>query len=444
MPICLSTSTINSMVIPNYAHGVGPPGELPMSVTTLGLVAAAALMISFAALVSGWQQPLFPKAGSGSSLLVITSVAGRVGLILGRALGVLLLGTALVSCLWVADDTLVNIAPRIVFVALWVFVPVGSAFLGDLWRWMSPFEILAGLRDRRFSDRGTKEWNLHAAATLLAGFLWLELAYHQPAGRTPLTVLLFVWTAWSGIGACLNGREWLRSHDPLAVFVRLVACMSPLHVSGNSLRFRRPLVGLGQIPVQKGLAAVVLVVLGGTSFDGLSRTSWWSDIIGGRTGWNATVFNTVGLLFSMSLVTALFLGCVRWMQRRDGNDDADFEDGFALSLVPVAVGYAVAHYFGMAVFEGQQLFIQMSDPFDRWWNLFGSADGYINYRVVGPTAMAAIQAFGIIGGHLAGVMVGHDRALATLRKKDDVTGQLPLVILLASLTAIALVLLVEA
>jgi hypothetical protein len=58
--------------------------------------------------------------------------------------------------------------------------------------------------------------------------------------------------------------------------------------------------------------------------------------------------------------------------------------------------------------------------------------------------MAAIQAFGIIGGHLAGVMVGHDRALATLRKKDDVTGQLPLVILLASLTAIALVLLVEA
>ena len=155
-------------------------------------------------------------------------------------------------------------------------------------------------------------------------------------------------------------------------------------------------------------------------------------------------FNTVGLLFSMSVVTALFLGCVRWMQRRDGNDDADFEDGFALSLVPVAVGYAIAHYFGMAVFEGQQLFIQMSDPFDRGWNLFGSADGYINYRVVGPTAMAAIQALGIIGGHLAGVMVGHDRALVTLRKKDDLTSQLPLVILLASLTAIALILLVEA
>ena len=354
-----------------------------------------------------------------------------------------LVGAALISSFWVADDTLVNIAPRVVFVALWVFIPVGSAFLGDLWRWVSPFEILASARDRWSDDGEGGDWNLHSAASLLAGFLWLELAYHRPAGRTPLAIALLVWTTWSGVGACLKGRDWLRSHDPLAVFVRLVASMSPVHVSGNSLCFRRPLVGLGQIPVQKGLAAVVLVVLGGTSFDGLSRTSWWGDIIGSRTGWNATVFNTVGLLFSMSLVTALFLGCVRWMQRRDENDDADFDDGFALSLVPVAVGYAIAHYIGMAVFEGQQLFIQMSDPFDRGWNLFGTADGYVNYRVIGPTAMAAIQALGIIGGHLAGVMVGHDRALATLRKKDDVTGQLPLVILLASLTAIALILLVE-
>tara|TARA_Y100001970_G_scaffold251882_1_gene325171 strand:- start:7667 stop:8263 length:597 start_codon:yes stop_codon:yes gene_type:complete len=198
------------------------------------------------------------------------------------------------------------------------------------------------------------------------------------------------------------------------------------------------------VPTQKGLAALVLIVLGGTSFDGLSRTAWWEQIVGGRVGWNATVINSVGLIFSMALVTALFLACVRWMQRRDENVDADFEDGFALSLVPVAVGYAVAHYIGMAVFEGQQLLIQLSDPLDQGWNLFGKANDYVDYRVMSPTAMAAIQALGIAGGHLAGVIVGHDRALATLRKKDDVTGQVPLVVLLASLTAIALILLVEA
>tara|TARA_B100000953_G_C18029726_1_gene422759 strand:+ start:340 stop:1002 length:663 start_codon:yes stop_codon:yes gene_type:complete len=220
--------------------------------------------------------------------------------------------------------------------------------------------------------------------------------------------------------------------------------MSPIHVSGGSLYIRQPLVGLGQLAPQVGLSALVLVVLGGTSFDGLSRTGWWADIIGNRQGWDATAFNTMGLLFSMSLITALFLGCVRGMQRKDGNENPDFEDGFALSLVPVAVGYAIAHYVGMGVFEGQQLLIQLSDPLDRGWNLFGTADEYVNYRLVGPTLIAVVQALGIVGGHFAGVVVGHDRALATLRRKDDLSSQVPLVLLLASLTAIALILLVEA
>ena len=437
-------STIPLMTESLYAHGVGPPGDLPMSVGTLSLVAAAALIISFAALVSGWREPQFPDAGPGRPFLRVDGPIGKIGMIIGRGLGLCLVGLALVASFVVADDTMVNIAPRIVFVALWVLVPVGSVLFGDLWRWLSPFEILASVRDRRFRPATERDWGLQIAAALLGAFLWLELAYHNPAGRTPLAILLVVWTVWSGLGALLKGRTWLRSYDPLAALVRLIAAMSPVHVANGYLHLRRPLVGLGQVPTQKGLAALVLIVLGGTSFDGLSRTTWWEQIVAGRLGWGATAVNSVGLIFSMALVTALFLACVRWMQRRDGNEDVDFEDGFALSLVPVAVGYAIAHYIGMAVFEGQQLLIQLSDPLDRGWNLFGKADDYVDYRVVSPTVMAAIQALGIAGGHLAGVIVGHDRALATLRRKDDVTGQVPLVVLLASLTAIALVLLVEA
>ena len=56
-------STIPLMTESLYAHGVGPPGDLPMSVSTLSLVAAAALIISLTALVSGWREPQFPDAG---------------------------------------------------------------------------------------------------------------------------------------------------------------------------------------------------------------------------------------------------------------------------------------------------------------------------------------------------------------------------------------------
>ncbi|HAQ42984.1 MAG TPA: hypothetical protein DCQ67_03295, partial [Acidimicrobiaceae bacterium] len=122
-----------------YAHGVGPPGDLPMSVSTLSLVAAAALLISFAALVSGWREPQFPEAGPGRPFLRVDGPIGKIGLIIGRGLGLCLVGLALVASFVVADDTMVNIAPRIVFVALWVLVPVGSVLFGDLWRWLSPF-----------------------------------------------------------------------------------------------------------------------------------------------------------------------------------------------------------------------------------------------------------------------------------------------------------------
>jgi len=374
-----------------------------MSLNTLALVAAAALLISFAALVSGWRESRFPGATAGRVLLDLGSVIGRGSLILGRIFGTVLVGLAVASCFVVADDTVVNIAPRIVFVALWIFIPVGSAFLGDLWRWMSPFEALADVRGLRLSEDSDNDWSLYPAAALLCGFLWLELAYHRPAGRTPLAVMLIIWSAWSGIGALVKGRGWLRSHDPLAVFCRLVAAISPTHVQDGHLYVRRPLVGLGKIHPQVGLSAG-----------------------GGGGGWGG-----------------FFFGLFR-TGGGGGGGGADFEDGFALSLVPVAVGYAIAHYIGMGVFEGQQLLIQISDPFDRGWNLFGTADEYVNYRLIGPTVIAVVQALGIIGGHVAGVMVGHDRALATLRRKEDLSGQVPLVLLLASLTAIALILLVEA
>ena len=84
--------------------------------------------------------------------------------------------------------------------------------------------------------------------------------------------------------------------------------MSPVHVTNGYLHLRRPLVGLGQVPTQKGLAALVLIVLGGTS-SMVFRTSWWEQIVAGRLGWGATAVNSVGLIFSMALVTALFLAC---------------------------------------------------------------------------------------------------------------------------------------
>ncbi|MDG1198407.1 MAG: hypothetical protein P8R36_04590 [Actinomycetota bacterium] len=428
------------------AHGIGARGDLPLSVGTLAVVAGVAVFVSFAALLTGWKEPRFAAIAEGRTVFAVNPGAVISVTSITRTLGALAVGVSLWSALFVEDSTVENIAPRMVYVLFWIVIPLSSVVFGDLWRLFSPFEAIASLTKKFRHARPTSKQSgsLYGAAFFLLLFLWLELSFHRPAGRTPLAIMLIVWVGWCSQGAVRGGTTWLGNNDPLAVLTRLMSSVSCFTVRANQLIVRRPIVGLADVPTQRGLAAVVLVVLGGTSFDGLSRTDWWTSLISGKLEWARTFVNTLGLLFVTALIISLFLGAVRMMQRKDENEDPMFEDGFAVSLVPVLVGYGIAHYFSMAIFEGQFLLIQASDPFGLGWDLFGTRTNYVNYRIVSSTTIAAVQASGIIAGHVAGVVVGHDRALESLKKRESLAAQLPLVALLVALTIIALLLLVEA
>ena len=428
------------------AHGIGARGDLPLSVGTLAVVAGVAVFVSFAALLTGWKEPRFAAIAEGRTVFAVNPGAVISVTSITRTLGALAVGVSLWSALFVEDSTVENIAPRMVYVLFWIVIPLSSVVFGDLCRLFSPFEAIASLTKKFRHARPTSKQSgsLYGAAFFLLLFLWLELSFHRPAGRTPLAIMLIVWVGWCSQGAVRGGTTWLGNNDPLAVLTRLMSSVSCFTVRANQLIVRRPIVGLADVPTQRGLAAVVLVVLGGTSFDGLSRTDWWTSLISGKLEWARTFVNTLGLLFVTALIISLFLGAVRMMQRKDENEDPMFEDGFAVSLVPVLVGYGIAHYFSMAIFEGQFLLIQASDPFGLGWDLFGTRTNYVNYRIVSSTTIAAVQALGIIAGHVAGVVVGHDRALESLKKRESLAAQLPLVALLVALTIIALLLLVEA
>ena len=42
-------------------------------------------------------------------------------------------------------------------------------------------------------------------------------------------------------------------------------------------------------------------------------------------------------------------------------------------LLPIAVGYLIAHYLTYLLIDGQRILIAISDPFQRGWDLFGTA-----------------------------------------------------------------------
>lgn len=113
---------------------------------------------------------------------------------------------------------------------------------------------------------------------------------------------------------------------------------------------------------------------------------------------------------------------------------------FAHTLVPIAFAYAFAHYFTLVIFEGQILFSAISDPFGRGWNLFGTATWSVNFWL-SPNSIWYIQVVAIVGGHLAAVILAHDRSLAIFPREDAAKSQYAMLALMVALTVFGLTLL---
>ena len=92
------------------------------------------------------------------------------------------------------------------------------------------------------------------------------------------------------------------------------------------------------------------------------------------------------------------------------------------SVVPIVVGYAIAHYATLLIVEGQRTAINFSDPLGRGWNVFGSAEMGVNAAIFNhPRAIAMIQLLAILTGHVLGIVVAHEKAVGVDRRRSAAT-----------------------
>jgi hypothetical protein len=191
---------------------------------------------------------------------------------------------------------------------------------------------------------------------------------------------------------------------------------------------RSPLDGLKTIQPAPGLVAVVVILVGSTAYDGLSRTSFWSTVIP-----SGPTTATLGLACSILFIATVYL-LGTWQVVIPGQPDTPTPTTFAPTIVPIAAGYAVAHYFSLLVFDGQQTLILASDPLDRGTDLFGTAHHIINYTLVSTTAIALVQILAIVTGHLLATVSAHDRAMQVLPAALATRTQYPLLAVMVALT----------
>ena len=437
---------------PAGAHGIGKRGDLPLPLWQFVWAAVLAIGVSVVAAGFLWTAPRLAGLASGRALPAPTRAVTSVLSVVARVVGLGVFAATLGAALFVDESLEVNITPWTIFVALWVGMQFVSVIFGDVYRYINPIDTLAaGIEavQRRLKPGWTplptraSHWPAVAGMT---GFLWLELAYHSASSPRLLGWLMVSYSLVYLTATVRYGREWLHTSEAFASFFSLLAALSPIFRGPDGrLRLRIPGSGLASLRVLPGTAALILVTLGGTTFDGLSRTELWANLVEGRSGWDLTFISTLGMAWTIAAVTSLYAGAARLVARIVDGSRSEAFDWFVPSLVPIALGYAIAHYFSLFVLDGGQDFlIRLSDPFAQGWDLFGTGDWRVNFLLVSATTIAWVQAIGIIAGHVGGVLAAHDRALEVYDKKIAMRSQYPMIGVMIIYTVGALVLLLGA
>jgi hypothetical protein len=447
-------------VTPVLGHLVSGNPTLPVPLWLLAYGSVTAVVIAFAALGAIWPTSRLEDGVDGVPLPDPVQAAAPVVAIALRAVGLIAFAGVFISALVGAENPDTNFAPWAIFVLLWLGVAVVSALVGDVWAVLSPFDTLCAIgqwlvgRAGRSAPAGEPnnlpDLGYWPAVVFLFGFVWLELVYPRPNSGSgfpaprALASAMAVYSAAVLAGAGIWGRQWLRESEAFAAWFGLLGRMAPLYRGDDGrLRLRLPLTGLAAVRARPGLPVLVMVVVGSTAFDGLTRTPFWQSLLTNQAGQNPVVIETLGLAWMVGIVAIVYFASIRLTARITEADAEALVPGFVHSLVPIAFVYTLAHYFTRIIFDSQNALTVASDPLGRGWNLFGTGTWLVHFFLSG-SAIVWLQTTAIVTGHVGGLVLVHDRAVARYDSPVATRSQYPLLAAVVLLTLGALVLLVGA
>ena len=419
------------------AHGLVGRTDLPIPVWLFGWAAAVVLVVSFVALGSLWPTARLQDEHPGRRVIALPVA---VDIVLGF-IGVVLFGFTVYAGLAGVQDAFGNFAPTMVYVLFWVGLVVTSTLVGNVFRLLSPWRAIARAASwtaRKVSGREPPPvieyppWlgRWPAAAGIFA-FAFVELAYRGRDDPSQLAIMMLVYAvvmlggmAWFGI------ETWSERADPFGVYFGLFARLSPFTRRDGELRLRAPLSGAPQLELLPGTVALLCVAIGTTTFDGFSNGSVWGSIqpdiasffgdLGAGSLNQLMWASLVGLVACVLIVSGFYLLGIRGMVSvGEGHDETELARRFAHTLIPIALAYAFAHYFSLLVFQGQGAVHLISDPLGHGDDLFGTAGVGIDYGVISSKGVWYVQVGALVVGHVCGLILAHDRAVAMYRQVQD-------------------------
>jgi hypothetical protein len=407
---------------------------------------AVVLVLSFLALGALWKRPQLERRAGGRPLPPRLERVLRSRLLHGvlGAASAALLALVFLTALLGEPSSAQNLAPTFVYVVFWLgLVPV-QVLLGNVWPVLNPWLAVANGVNWVAERLGVRweppleyprRFGVWPAAVLLGFFAALELAYAEPANprALALAIALYSYAMWFGMAA-FGRRAWTEHGDAFTVYFGLLARVAPFgQREDGRLVVRTPFSGLAGVERTPGMLAFVSVMLGSVGFDGLSRSPIWQDLRARLEEPYILDAPRTAELVSTGLALAGLAGCILlvalayraavWIAERTVETERPLAADFLRSLVPIALVYAVAHYFTLLVIQGQYTIPLASDPFGYGWDLFGTTSFAPDIAPFSPNTVWYVQVGALVAGHVAGLAVAHDRAITILPQRDALRSQ---------------------
>ncbi len=425
----LATLWLLLRATPVNAHALHGNVDAPLPFAVYILGAAVAVALSFALLaITDDTAPPEPEPGRIRRLW--------------RPIRWLLRLLGLLAWLWVVAQTIAGgdsdaeVASLLLWVFGWVGLALVSALLGPAWAWLDPFDTLhdllaALIRPLGIRVPGHAPWHRHTeawpAAVSMGFFVWLELVGRVGGGRD-LGVVLIGYTLLALGGMAWYGKErWRAGGEVFSVWFGLLGRLAPYGLVGQRGQGRLQRRGFGSALTREAwsasLLSVVALATGSVIWDGISQTQPFHDLVG-----DTHVVVETALLFGF---LGVLTGLVLLVARRVG------PTAMGAGLVPVAVGYLVAHYLTYLLIDGQRIVVALSDPLQQGWDLLGTVQFEPRGDVLSTSLVWTLQVSAVVIGHVTGAWLGHSAVRRTRSEGKDVS-QWPLAALMICMTVLTL------
>ena len=391
---------MKSFFSPKINHGIINVGDLPIPFDMVLNAAVLVIVLTFVFLKVSWKESILTSEES-----LFSTKQPFAGKLFGFFILMFLTIPGLIN-----DESAKNsITPLVLWIFLWIAVPVLGLIFGDLYAKFNPLALIV--------NRDGVSRNVYFASILFIGLTWFELVWNKPGNprHIGITILLLL-TAVTIIQRFYD--KTIIEVDPLLLLHHLY---SKMRITNRKPLLRTLLNNISNLAQLKGMEYFILLMIGTVTYDGLRETTFWFELFGSQT--YETSFSTVAFLL-MNLLIIVFYRFACYFAIRVSGEDLNLNEislKFGHTMLPIAFAYHVTHYLSLLLFEFQTVVYRLNDPFGFGWNLFNVQEPEVNYFLE-PIALWTIMVIVTLAGHMLSVVLAHDLSVKLFgHQKSDKT-----------------------